>query len=100
STVLMLDLAIYATVVAHMAGMLTARFAFNVAYETYLQTHMVTVADVLTGCTKAVAYGMAIPIIAGWCGLTTKGGSEGVGWATTKAVVSTSFAVILLNLLI
>ena len=45
-------------------------------------------------------YGMAIPIIAGWCGLVTSGGSEGVGWATTKSVVSTSFAVILLNLVI
>src|SRR5439155_1733036 len=55
TTVMMLDLAIYATFIAHMAGMLTARFAFNVAYETYLQTHMVTVADVITGCTKAVA---------------------------------------------
>jgi phospholipid/cholesterol/gamma-HCH transport system permease protein len=100
TTIMMFALAVYAVFIAHIAGMLTAKSGFGVAYETYLQTHMVTGADVATGCVKAIAYGMAIPIIAGWCGLTTKGGSEGVGWATTKAVVSTSFATILLNLLI
>jgi phospholipid/cholesterol/gamma-HCH transport system permease protein len=33
-------------------------------------------------------------------GLTTHGGSEGVGWATTRAVVNSSLAVIMLNLLV
>jgi len=32
--------------------------------------------------------------------LRAKGGSEGVGWATTRAVVNTSFAVIVLDFLI
>lgn len=100
TTAMMVCLAVFAVFVSHIAGMLTAKFGFHVAYETYLQTHMVAFSDVVTGLVKAVTYGMAIPIIAGWCGLTTTGGSEGVGWATTKAVVSTSFAVILLNLLI
>jgi phospholipid/cholesterol/gamma-HCH transport system permease protein len=100
TTVMMLVLAIWAVLVSHMAGMMTAHFGFKVAFETYLQIHLVTASDVATGCVKALSYGMAIPIIAGWCGLVTSGGSEGVGWATTKAVVSTSFAVIILNLVI
>ena len=100
TTVMMLALAIWAVLIAHMAGMFTAHFGFKVAFETYLKIHLVTASDVITGCVKAVSYGMAIPIIAGWCGLVTSGGSEGVGWATTKAVVSTSFAVIILNLVI
>jgi phospholipid/cholesterol/gamma-HCH transport system permease protein len=100
TTVMMLILTIYACLVAHMAGMLTAHFSFQVPYETYLQTYMVTAADVLTGIVKAIVFGMTIPIIAGWCGLSTHGGSEGVGWATTKAVVASSFAVILENLLL
>lgn len=100
TTIMMVVLAIYAVFVAHMAGMVTAHFGFNVAISTYLQVHLVQSSDVLTGLTKAFTYGMTIPIISGWCGLTTSGGSEGVGWATTKAVVSTSFAVIILNLVI
>ncbi|HNI61791.1 MAG TPA: ABC transporter permease [Pseudomonadota bacterium] len=32
--------------------------------------------------------------------MRTHGGSEGVGWATTRAVVSSSFAVIVLDFLI
>ncbi len=90
----------WAVLVAHIAGMFTAHFGFHVAFDTYLKIHLVTASDVITGCVKAVSYGMAIPIIAGWCGLVTSGGSEGVGWATTRAVVSTSFAVIILNLVI
>lgn len=100
TTVMMFILAIYAVCVAHLAGMFTAHTGFRVAYDTYLQIHLVSGSDVATGCVKALTFGMTIPIIAGWCGLVTSGGSEGVGWATTKAVVSTSFAVIILNLVI
>jgi phospholipid/cholesterol/gamma-HCH transport system permease protein len=53
-----------------------------------------------TGLTKCVAYGAAIPIVSGQAGLATFGGSEGVGLATTAAVVNSSLAVIMLNLII
>ena len=49
---------------------------------------------------KAAAYGAAIPAVAGFCGLRARGSSEGVGWATTAAVIGGSFAVILLDFLI
>ena len=49
---------------------------------------------------KAVAYGAAIPIVAGFCGLRARGSSEGVGWATTAAVIGGSFAVIVLDFVI
>jgi phospholipid/cholesterol/gamma-HCH transport system permease protein len=35
--------------------------------------------------------------VSGYCGLSTFGGSEGVGWATTRAVVNSSLAIIMLN---
>jgi phospholipid/cholesterol/gamma-HCH transport system permease protein len=46
---------------------------------------------------KAVAFGAAIPVVAGFCGLRARGSSEGVGWATTAAVIGGSFAVIVLD---
>ncbi len=36
-------------------------------------------------------------MIAGFCGLRARGSSEGVGWATTAAVIGGSFAVIALD---
>ena len=56
--------------------------------------------DLATGLAKCVAYGAAIPIVSGYCGLSTFGGSEGVGWATTRAVVNSSLAIIILNAII
>ena len=44
--------------------------------------------------------GAAIPVVSGHSGLSTYGGSEGVGWATTRAVVNSSLAVIVLDMLI
>ena len=35
--------------------------------------------------------------MAGFCGLRARGSSEGVGWATTAAVIGSSFAVIVLD---
>ena len=46
---------------------------------------------------KAVSFGTALPVIAGFCGLRARGSSEGVGWATTAAVIGGSFAVIVLD---
>jgi phospholipid/cholesterol/gamma-HCH transport system permease protein len=46
---------------------------------------------------KAIAFGMAIPVVSGHCGLAARGSSEGVGAATTAAVIGSSFAVIALD---
>jgi len=55
---------------------------------------------VVIGVTKCIAYGAAIPVMSGYSGLTAFGGSERVGWATTRAVVNSSLAVIILNFFI
>jgi phospholipid/cholesterol/gamma-HCH transport system permease protein len=60
----------------------------------------VRVGDLLTGIMKCAAYGAAVPIVAGVCGLGARGGSEGVGSATTRAVISASFVVILLDFIL
>lgn len=86
--------------IAFCAGGVTAHVAFEVPYETFFNMSLVDVGDLTVGLTKAVAYGAAIPIVSGYCGLSTFGGSEGVGWATTRAVVNSSLAIIILNFFI
>ncbi|AKF07095.1 MlaE family ABC transporter permease [Sandaracinus amylolyticus] len=93
-------LLIWAAVVAFGAGMVTANVVFEVNYATFANFSMVDAGDVIVGLTKMLAYGAAIPIVSARCGLTTFGGSEGVGWATTNAVVQSSLAVIVLNFVI
>ena len=93
-------LLIWAGVVAFGAGMITANVVFEVNYATFANFSLVDAGDLSVGLAKCVAYGAAIPIVSARCGLTTFGGSEGVGWATTNAVVQSSLAVIVLNFLI
>ena len=97
--VMTLVLAVFGVLSAVLMGAFTAHQTFHVPYAVFLDLSKVRLPDVLTGVLKALAYGAAIPIVSGFCGLRTHGGS-GVGWATTRAVVSSSFAVIVLDFLI
>jgi phospholipid/cholesterol/gamma-HCH transport system permease protein len=81
-------------------GALTAYYSFHLNPVVFIDVSHVRLTDLATGVVKCAAYGAAIPIVAGWCGLGARGGSEGVGTATTRAVIASSFAVILLDFLI
>jgi phospholipid/cholesterol/gamma-HCH transport system permease protein len=93
-------LVVIAAGVAFLSGMWTAYAFFGINPRTFANVSMVNTGDLTIGLTKCVAYGAAIPVISGYCGLTAFGGSEGVGAATTRAVVSSSLAVIMLNFVI
>lgn len=95
-----LVLTVIAMLVSIMAGSLMAWAAFGVNPSVFLQFDKVTPGDMIIGGTKALAFGATIPVVAGYCGLTTRGGSEGVGSATTRAVINSSLAVILWDFVI
>ena len=100
SLVMTLVVVVWAGTIAFVAGAITAHMAFDVPLRTFFSMRLVEVGDVVTGFVKCIAYGAAIPVVSGYCGLSTFGGSEGVGWATTRAVVSSSLAIIILNVFI
>jgi phospholipid/cholesterol/gamma-HCH transport system permease protein len=93
-------LVVWSAAVAYGAGMATAYISFDVSPRTFLNVSMVDYGDLTVGLAKCLAYGAAIPVVAGHSGLSTFGGSEGVGWATTRAVINASLAVIILNVVI
>ncbi len=93
-------LSIYGVVVGVIAGSITAYVFWNISFGMFLRFDLVQWGDVVSGLLKAMAYGFTIPIVAAQAGLETKGGSEGVGAATTRAVVNASFAVVILDLLL
>jgi phospholipid/cholesterol/gamma-HCH transport system permease protein len=100
SLVMTVVLLIFGGVVACMTGYLTARYAFGQRWDQFFNLTLVRWSDVFIFVIKCVAYGAAIPVVSGYCGLTAYGGSEGVGSATTRAVVNSALAVIILNLVI
>ena len=53
--------------------------------------------DVLGGAAKACVFGAVIALFASERGLATRGGAEGVGRATTSAVVTILFNLVLLD---
>ncbi|MCL2726064.1 MAG: ABC transporter permease [Polyangiaceae bacterium] len=100
SMVMTLVLIVFSGTVAFVSGGITAYIAFDVPLQTFFNASLVDAGDLTIGLTKCLAYGAAIPIVSGYCGLSTFGGSEGVGWATTRAVVNTSLTIIILDFLI
>jgi phospholipid/cholesterol/gamma-HCH transport system permease protein len=89
-----------AACVAFGTGMFTGQAFFSINPRTFVNLSLVDFGDLSVGLAKCIAYGAAIPVVSGYCGLSTFGGSEGVGWATTRAVVNSSLAVIILNFFI
>jgi phospholipid/cholesterol/gamma-HCH transport system permease protein len=100
SIVMTTVLGIWSCAVAMATGMLTAYVMFEIRPATFWNLSLVSAGDLILGLTKCVAYGAAIPVVSGHSGLSTFGGSEGVGWATTRAVVNSSLAVIALDMII
>ncbi len=55
--------------------------------------------DLLYSLTKAVVFGLSIPLISVHMGLKTKGGAEGVGITTTQAVMFMTLTILILDAL-
>ena len=97
SLIMTLLLAVIGGAVMYASGGLTAKYSFGVNPNTFFDLSFIRPRHVVLFVVKAIAYGAAIPIVAGFCGLRARGSSEGVGWATTAAVIGSSFAVIVLD---
>lgn len=100
TTVMVFALTIFSILVSYIAGLITAMVAFDVSPYTYVNFSMLIWGDLILGLSKALTYGMVIPIVAGHSGLAAHGGSEGVGWATTQSVVNCSLAVVFLDFIL
>jgi phospholipid/cholesterol/gamma-HCH transport system permease protein len=90
-------LSVVGGLVMYAAGGLTAQYSFGVNPHTFYDFQYVRLRHVILMVIKALAFGAAIPVVAGFCGLRARGSSEGVGWATTAAVIGSSLAVIVID---
>ena len=81
-------------------GALVGIFSLDLSPTTFVTrlTDALVLKDILTGLLKSVTFGWIITVIAVHHGLGFRGGAAGVGQATTAAVVSSLFGIIVLDL--
>jgi phospholipid/cholesterol/gamma-HCH transport system permease protein len=95
-------LTVLANVLGIAGAMTIARLdsGINMTYFRNAVLHAVTLDDLLGGLIKTVFFGVSIALIACHRGLATRGGTEGVGRATTEAVVITSITTLVADFLL
>ncbi len=67
------------------------------AYYLVNMTRYTDPPDVMTGLIKSVVFGAIIAVVSCYKGLNCQGGAEGVGRATTEAVVAASISILITN---
>lgn len=89
----------FADLVACLGGMFIAVVELGLPPVTYLRQLQaaLNVSDVLTGLIKSGAFAGMIALVACQRGLSTRGGAQGVGAATTSAVVIVLFGLVALD---
>ena len=85
-------LVVYADVIAILGASVVAVFLLDMEPETFYNGMKMffRISDVLSGLVKAVTFGLLISILGCFHGFRAEGGAQGVGFATTRAVVTSS----------
>ena len=97
SIVIMPILAAYALVLGFAGAMFITSVEFGLASPFFLSTALESVrfADFFSGMFKTPFFGAIIALLGCHFGLTTRGGTEGVGNSTTRSVVAISIAILI-----
>lgn len=93
-------LTIMADFVGLLGGTVTGVLSLDISPATFFNrvTNALLLKDILTGLVKSVSFAWIITTISVFRGLQFSGGASGVGNATTSAVVTSIFAIIVLDL--
>ena len=89
----------FALVLGFSGAMVITDIEFGIPSTFFLKTALTTVnfRDFYSGMFKTPFFGAVIAIIGCHFGMTTRGGTEGVGTSTTSAVVTTSIAILVID---
>jgi len=92
-------LTIFADAIGILGGFLVSIFALRITSFDFIKGMKIYFVpwDVLYGLIKALIFGGAMTLISCYQGLNASGGAEGVGRATTNAVVVSCLSIFLLN---
>lgn len=90
---------IFADVVGLLGGYLVGVHNIGIPSQLYLQTtrEWLQIQDLTSGVFKTTVFGAIIAVVACYQGFNAEGGAEGVGRATTRAVVTGSILILISN---
>jgi len=97
STFIMPVLASFALVLGFAGAMWITSFEFGLPSGFFLQTALASVrfADFFSGLFKTPFFGAITALLGCHFGMNTRGGTEGVGYATTRSVVAISISILI-----
>ena len=89
-------LAVVADIIGVAGGFIVATVKLGFSAHLYLTStfDILTTSDIVVGLAKAAVFGFVIALMGCYHGYNSKGGAEGVGAATTSAVVSASILIL------
>jgi phospholipid/cholesterol/gamma-HCH transport system permease protein len=89
-------LSVFADTLGTLGAMFVSAVEYDIRPRLFMQTALETVhlGDLFSGLAKTPIFGFIIAIVGCHFGLTTKGGTEGVGQSTTRTVVVVSIAIL------
>jgi phospholipid/cholesterol/gamma-HCH transport system permease protein len=92
-------LVLIADIIGVFGGFLVGTYKLNFNPEAYLNRteQYLQAMDVISGLVKAAVFGFIIALMGCYHGYHSRGGAEGVGQATTHAVVSASILILIFN---
>jgi len=92
-------LTVFADLMGILGGFLISVYLLDANPTTYTKRtyDFLDLDDIYIGLFKALVFGMIIAAIGCYQGFTTRGGAEGVGRSTTKAVVMSSLLILVAN---
>jgi len=99
TTAMLFFLTIISDLVGLAGGYMVAYFILGLDSYQYWNTayQSLVYADVFMGLTKPLLFGFIVATVGCYYGLTAKGGTQGVGRATTQAVVASSVMLLVVN---
>ena len=100
-TIMMPFVVILASAFGILGGALAANITSELSYKAYFDSVWfgLSIKDLNVCVLKALSFGFAISLISCSCGMLAKDGAKGVGIATTKAVVWSFVAIVIIDLI-
>ncbi len=95
-------LALFADVVGFGGAMVVANLQFDTPMGFFLRTALesINMQDFMSGLGKAPFFGVSIAMIGCYYGMQTRGGTEGVGRATTRTVVVSAISILIADFML
>lgn len=99
ATLMLPLITVYVDIIGLLGGLVVGVFGLNISMQQYISVtyDYLVISDVVMGLVKTFFFGLGMGLCGSYFGFYARGGAEGVGQATTKAVVYTLTSLVVLE---